>query len=44
MDGNRVAPYPDVVPIHSDLSLEELRAQIEEHIKEDESITEWPDI
>lgn len=44
MDGNRVEHYPDIVPTHPDLTPEQLRKQIEDHIKEDEKLTEWPDI
>ncbi len=36
--------YPDIVPTHPDMSQEELEALIEKHMKEDEELTEWPDV
>lgn len=36
--------YPDIVPIHSDLSDEELEALIKEGEKKAKQYTEWPDI
>lgn len=36
--------YPDVIPIHKDLTEEELNELIEKNIEEDKKYTEWPDI
>lgn len=36
--------YPDIVPTHPDMSQEELKALIEKHMKEDEELTDWPDV
>ncbi len=37
-------PYPDIIPTHPELSDEELDAMIAKHMKEDEEMTEWPDV
>ena len=44
MERNHVTEYPDIIPIHSETSLEDLRAQIEEEVRNAEKMTEWPDI
>ena len=37
-------PYPDIVPTHPDMTMDELKALIEKHMKEDEDLTDWPDV
>ena len=36
--------YPDIVPIHPELSIEELEKQIKEELEEAKQMTEWPDL
>ncbi len=36
--------YPDIVPIHPELSVEELDRLIEEETEKAKEYTEWPDI
>lgn len=36
--------YPDIIPIHSELSDEELDQLIEKELEESKQYTEWPDI
>ena len=44
MDRTIEEPYPDIVPLHPELTQEELRELIEKHVEEDKELTEWPDI
>ena len=36
--------YPDIVPTHPDMTLEELREKIEKDYRESDEITDWPDV
>lgn len=36
--------YPDIVPIHPELTMEELRKRIDEEVENAKQYTEWPDI
>lgn len=36
--------YPDIVPTHPDLSVEDLQKLIDEEMEEAKQYTEWPDI
>lgn len=39
-----IPDYPDIVPMHHELSEEELDRLIEEGIEKSKQYTEWPDI
>ena len=36
--------YPDIVPIHPNLTIEDIDRQIEEEIEKSKQYTEWPDV
>ena len=39
----KITPDLDIVPTRRDLTDEEYQTLIEEHMKEEENLTEWPD-
>ena len=39
-----IPSYPDIVPTHPDLSVEDLQKLIDEEMEEAKQYTEWPDI